>query len=277
MTALASDSVWRKRYSTIDSAVQDIILPDAKVVNGIAQDQEWCDVLVENERQRIRFHDYADIFQVPGLYEELFYDRLECCSPSCIVNLLADVSSELGGDPSTFKVLDVGAGNGMVGDELQELGVDSVVGIDLIPEAQAATHRDRPGLYEDYYVADLTDMPGEIERALTGQKFNCLTTVAALGFGDIPPAAFLNALSLIRTPGWLAFNIKEDFLRDDDSSGFSRLVHQLSRDEFIQTQCYRRYQHRVSVSGKPLYYVAMIARKLRDIPPQLIADWEGCA
>ena len=275
MTALTSDSVWRKRYSTIRSEVQDIILPDPRVVNGVSQDQEWCDVLIHDERQRIRFHDYADIFQVPGLYEGLFYDRLECCSPNRIVNLLADVSTELGDDPGEFKVLDVGAGNGMVGDELNELGVDSVVGIDLIPEARAATRRDRPGLYSDYYVADLTDMPGDTERALNEQEFNCLTTVAALGFGDIPPAAFLNALSLIATPGWLAFNIKEDFLREDDSSGFSRLVRQLSREEFIQTQCYRRYQHRVSASGRPLYYVAMIARKLKDIPPQLISDWGG--
>jgi hypothetical protein len=39
--------------------------------------------------------------------------------------------------------------------------VESVVGVDIIPEAQEAADRDRPGVYEDYYVVDLTRMqPG---------------------------------------------------------------------------------------------------------------------
>lgn len=50
-----------------------------------------------------------------------------------------------------------------------------------------------------------------------------------------------------------------------DSLGFSQLIRKLNKEKFIQTHCYRRYQHRVAISGEPLYYVAVIARKVKDL------------
>lgn len=272
MSKLATDVVWKNRFEQIDSDVEDVRLPDA--ADGVDQDEEWCEVLVGDEKHRIRFHDYGDVFQIPGLYEEIFYHYLECCSPSYISNLLDSVVSEYGESLSDLRVLDVGAGNGMVGDELQDLGVESIVGIDIIPEAKEATERDRPEVYDDYRVADLTDLPEVEEEHLRRADANCLTTVAALGFGDIPPLAFAKALDLIATPGWLAFNVKEDFIRERDTSGFCRLIRRLNREGYIQTLCYRRYQHRVSIAGKPLYYVAVVARKLKDLDNELLESLE---
>ncbi|MFH1268899.1 MAG: methyltransferase domain-containing protein, partial [Planctomycetota bacterium] len=184
--------------------------------------------MVKGEKRRIRFHDYADVFRIPGFYEELFCDHLKCCSPSYIANLLDSVVREYGERPDEFRVLDVGAGNGMMGDELQNLGVESIVGIDIIPAAKEAADRDRPDVYDDYRVTDLTDLPEAEEANLRRANANCLTTVAALGFGDIPPLAFAKALDLIATPGWLAFNLKESFRREQDTSGFSRLIRRLN-------------------------------------------------
>jgi SAM-dependent methyltransferase len=273
MAGLATDTVWRDRLEQIDSEVDDIHIPDTG--DGIDQDEEWCEIVHQGERRRIRFHDYADVFRIPGLYEELFYQNLECCSPSYLSNLLDSVVAEYGGRPGELRILDVGAGNGMVGDELQDLGVESIVGIDIIPEAREATRRDRPDVYDDYRVADLTDLPEPEEERLRRANANCLTTVAALGFGDIPPLAFAKALDLISTPGWLAFNLKESFLREQDTSGFSRLVRRLNCEGTIQTLCYRRYQHRISIAGDPLYYVAVVARKLRDVDGELMESLEG--
>jgi hypothetical protein len=160
----------------------------------------------------------------------------------------------------------------MVGDELRHRGVRKIVGIDIITAAKEAAQRDRPKVYEDYRVADLTELPKRDEEAIKQRRLNCLTTVAALGYGDIPPAAFLKALHLIATPAWLAFNIKEDFLREEDNSGFSRLMRQLIREGYIQPQCYRRYRHRLSIRGKPLYYIAMIAKKLKMVPASLLTS-----
>src|SRR3954466_7232239 len=85
------------------------------------QDHEWCLVTVNGRTRKVRFHDYDEIYKVPGLYEFLFYERLECCSPEVVVGLLADEITAEAVDPSTLRVLDLGAGNGMVGEELAEL------------------------------------------------------------------------------------------------------------------------------------------------------------
>ena len=260
---------WRERLEEIPCQVDAIHLPEVDNAR-IAQDQEWCEVLMGGHRRRIRFHDYGQIYDIPGLYERLFYDRLKCCSPTRVVGLLADVMSDLGIHPGSLKVLDLGAGNGMVGDELHSLGAKQIIGVDIIPEAKEAALRDRPGVYQDYLVADMTKLRPSDEETLSRRRCDCLTTVAALGFSDVPPLAFATALSMIETPGLLAFNIKEDFLKEKDSTGFTRLIRQLSREEILQIQAYRRYRHRLSMTGRPLYYVAMVAKKLQEVPPQLI-------
>ena len=273
MLRLADDTTWRDRLEKIDSTIESIRLPNA--TDGVEQDEEWCEVVIEGQQRKIRFHDYSDVFAIPGLYEELFYDNLECCSPSYIANLLESVIREYGDIPEDFRVIDVGAGNGMVGDEMMEMGVESIVGVDIIPAAKAATLRDRPEVYADYHVTDLTKLPEKTEEQLLQVNANCLTTVAALGFGDIPPLAFAKALDLIATPGWLAFNLKEDFLREQDSSGFSQLVRKLNREQFIQTFSYRRYKHRISIAGDPLYYVAVIAKKVKDLDETVFDHWKS--
>jgi len=272
MNSLVSDHIWRNRLNEIDDPVQHIHIP--KDLNSKAdQDEEWCEVITKDKKHRIRFHDYDELYEIPGLYEKLFYDTLECCSPSYMVNMLEDVANEWDVELNSFKVLDVGAGNGMVGDELRHRGVRKVIGVDIIKEAKQATLRDRPGVYENYRVADLTNLTKSDEEALRKHNLNCLITVAALGYGDIPPLAFLKALDLISTPAWLAFNIKEDFLHESDQSGFSQLIRQLIQQDYIQPQCYRRYRHRLSISGEPLYYIAMIAKKHKPVTSELFTKY----
>jgi predicted TPR repeat methyltransferase len=272
MYSIANHDVWHERLRNIDNVVESIHIPD-EVDSDTDQDDEWCEVELQDKTRRIRFHDYDEVFRIPGLYEKLFYDTLECCSPSYVASLLEDVAREWDADLSGFKVLDVGAGNGMVGDELRHRGVGTVVGIDIIPEAKEATLRDRPGVYSDYRIADLTKLSQKNESALRGQEFNCMTTVAALGYGDIPPLAFLTALDLVDDNGWLAFNIKEDFLHASDRSGFSQMIRHLIQQDHIQPMCYRRYRHRLSITGQPLYYIAMIAKKHQPVPKALFQEY----
>lgn len=272
MTISETSPRWLERITKIPCQVDDLTFPNLDG-SGPSQDKEWCEVVVDGEKHRMRFHDYHKIYDVPGLYEKLFYENLKCCSPTQVVGMLEDVLGDYDETVSDLCVLDVGAGNGMVGDELENRGAERIVGIDIIPEAKTATDRDRPGVYEDYYISDLTSLPEQHEEKLRRKDFNCLTTVAALGFGDIPPAAFLKALDLISTPGWMAFNIKEDFLHEDDLSGFCGLIHQLNRERIIQIQAYRRYCHRLNMQKKPLHYVSMVARKLQDIPDHIMETW----
>lgn len=222
------------------------------------QDQEWCEVRLDGEARRVRFHDYADIFALPGLYEQIFYEKLECDSPRTVAKLLRDHLDATVRDCSELTVLDVGAGNGMVGEQLQSLGVPSIVGVDIIEAAAEATERDRPGVYDGYLVLDLTDLQPSARRELQARRFNCLTTVAALGFGDIPPEAFAAAYNLIEPGGVIAFTIKEEFVADGDGSGFSRLVHGALDNGTMELAAQRRYCHRLSVDGEPLHYLATV-------------------
>lgn len=218
---------------------------------------------VDGEVRRIRFHDYHEIYTVPGLYEQLFYDELKCDSPRTIATLLGEQLDDT--SAADLRVLDVGAGNGMVGEELDRMGAKHIVGVDIIEEAAEAAQRDRPGIYDDYVVVDLTDVPPATHAELSEHRFNCLTTVAALGFGDIPPEAFTEAYNLVEDGGLIAFNIKEKFVEDGDRSGFEELISQSLENGTMDLQAERRYRHRLSVAGDPLYYMAMVARKRADI------------
>ncbi len=239
--------------------------------DDLAQDEEWCEVYLQGGWKRLRFHDYAAIYSVPALYESLFYRKLKCTSPFRVVGLLRGVLRDLMIDPEELRVLDVGAGNGMVGQELRTIGASRVIGIDIIPEAAAAADRDRPGVYDAYHVGDLTALGDEVRASLKSENLNCLTTVAALGFGDIPPRAFMSAYELLQRRGWLAFNIKEDFLEGSDDTGFSRYIRAMIDSGAIRMHAYRRYCHRLSVSGDRLFYVAMVAQKIAPTPPEVRA------
>ncbi len=248
-----------------DPAIKEVEIALPERTADLAQDEEWYELTVDGESRRLRFHDYAETFAVPGAYERLFYDMLKCDSPRTVCNLLEEQLDSEGREPQELRVLDVGAGNGMVGEKLQELEVDEIVGVDIIEEAAGATERDRPGIYDEYYVMDLTAMPDDAREELEARRLNCLTSVAALGFGDIPPDAFANAYNLIEPEGLIGFSLKEDMVSGTDSSGFSRLIDAARDDGALDVRREHRYRHRLNAKGEPLYYVAMVAEKVSDL------------
>lgn len=242
--------------------------------DGLDQDNEWCELFHNNEWRRLRFHDYDEIYRIPGLYEDLFYKTLKCKSPRRVVRLLCDVLRENSENPEDLRVLDVGAGNGHVAERLCEVDVDSIVGVDILPEAKAAALRDRPRAYNDYLVADLTSLDPEEVRTLEESDFNALVSVAALGFGDIPPRAFANAFNFVQDGGWIAFNVKETFLSGETSSGFDRLVELLISRGIVERHACLRYLHRINTSGEELFYVALVYRKIDSIPESIVREAE---
>lgn len=233
---------------------------------NLAQDQAFFYLKNEDKSEKIRFHDYSKIYSVPGLYEQLFYDRLKCNSPRMVTDVLAHTIDVNKQHFSEMKVLDFGAGNGMMGEELKRIGVARLVGVDIVEEARAATDRDRPGLYDEYYIKDFTKLNEADKEEFGSWGLNALTSVAALGFGDIPPLAFIEALNLIEQEGWVAFNLQENFFYNSDSTGFSRLVRDLVFSEYLNINHIERYMHRLSIEGTPIYYFAVVCWKNSDVP-----------
>ena len=223
-------------------------------------------------REKVRFHDYDAIYRHKGLYEQLFYDRLKCQSPRKVADVLGQAVRNSHGQPSELRVLDLGAGNGMAGEALASFGISRLVGVDIIEQAKTATQRDRPGLYDHYYVADFCALDDNGYAELETWSFNCMVSVAALGFGDIPPKAVATAMSLLEDDGWIAFNIKDTFLDASDTSGFSTMVRELIFSEYLDLYHLERYQHRLSIHGKPLNYFAIVGRKCGEDFPTSVRE-----
>lgn len=236
---------------------------------SLDQDEAYFFLHQNGTQERIRFHDYDVIYRHPGLYEQVFYDRLKCQSPAKVASILRSAVERSGGEPTTLRVLDLGAGNGIMGEELRRMGVSRLVGADIIQEAKDAYLRDRPGLYDDFLVCDLADPDQSTIDELESWTLDCLTTVAALGFGDIPAEAFVNAFNLISPGGWVAFNIKDTFLDQSETTEFSRTVRELVFTDYLEIHHLERYRHRLSINGEAINYYAIAGQKTADVPPEL--------
>lgn len=233
---------------------------------ALAQDEAYFVLYEGGEERRLRLHDYDELYRRPGLYEQVYYDRLKCTSPAKVDALLCSALESVGAPFSELRVLDLGAGNGIMGETLKARGIARLVGADILPEARDAAYRDRPDVYDAYYVVDLVAPPAAVVQELQEWHFDCLTSVAALGFGDVPPAAFCNAMRFIKPGGWVAFNIKETFLDRSDQSGFARFVRELIATELLDVHHLERYRHRLSMEGKQLSYFALVGRITAPIP-----------
>lgn len=239
-----------------------IWIPDE--VRSLDQNEEWIKVTTNLGPERIRLHEYDRFYEIPGLYDHL-YQRLQCQSPAVVCSTLKEEMQKAEGKPRAVRALDFGAGNGQVGETLtSELDCEVLVGLDILPQARDAARRDRPEVYNRYYVADLANPTDKDRNTLRRWRFNTLVTVAALGFGDICAKAFMNAVNLIEDGGWIAFNIKDRFLSEKDDSGFHEAITSMM-DESIEFVHSHRYRHRYSLAGDPLHYYVFIGRKLRDI------------
>jgi hypothetical protein len=95
--------------------------------SDLGQDEAYFHLLDGSDRRQIRLHDYSEIYKFPGLYEQLFYDRLKCQSPAKVAQILGSAVAESHENLSELRVLDLGAGNGMMGEVLKKSGVSRLV------------------------------------------------------------------------------------------------------------------------------------------------------
>ena len=78
----------------------------------------------------VHLHDYDRIYSTSGLYERIVQGLLRCTSPQIVADALARTLETLGLDPAQIRLLDLGAGTGLVGQLVAERGVADVIGLD---------------------------------------------------------------------------------------------------------------------------------------------------
>jgi trans-aconitate methyltransferase len=207
----------------------------------------------EGGTERIVLHDYATVYAVPGLYEEVVQRRLECASPATVAAALAEAAGER---TTELRAFDLGAGNGVVGEELTARGVTVVVGADGIPEARDAAHRDRPQLYRHYLVGERLDS-AEVRRLVTDEGLNALVAAGAVGQGHVPVEALGELWDAFPPGSHLALTISDV----DGRSDVADVEDMLAQRAGTRTLVRRRFRHRLSMAGAELFYVVLVAVK----------------
>jgi len=129
--------------------------------NHLDQDQSYLHLTESGKQRNIRFHDYDEIYKIPGSYEQLFYDRLKCSSPVKVTAILESAVRQSDDKFSELRVLDLSAGNDLMGEELKKHGVSRLIGVDIISEAYDATIRYRSGIYDAYHVENFTSLDAD--------------------------------------------------------------------------------------------------------------------
>ena len=209
----------------------------------------------------VHLHDYPRLYEVPGLYEHIVQELLVCRSPQVAVCGLARALSRLGLDPAELTLLDLGAGTGLVGELVRELGVGAVVGVDALAAARTACLRDRPGSYRDYLVGDLADPSPELLARLRDHRPNGLISAGAFGGAHAPATALLNALALLPAGAPVVFTIDERWMRADGPGGFRTPVNELLASGELELIERAQFRHRLTTAGKPVDYELLIAAR----------------
>ena len=193
----------------------------------------------------------------------MFYDTLRMRSTGEVVRLFGEALTDLGLDPGGQRVIDFGAGNGLGGDGLRDLGVGELVGVDLEPMARTAAERDRPGVYDEYLVGDLGAWSEEELERLRVLRPTAMVALSAVGVGHVPRATLARALGLLGPGGIYAFAVAPPLLPestdpDGQATGYPDYLRALIAD----TELLRRhdYVHRYRADGSEDLGIAFVGR-----------------
>jgi predicted TPR repeat methyltransferase len=234
-------------------AAFEVRFPDQ---NAGGPDEEAFEVVFAGGRvERFTMHDYARVYAVPGLYEEVVQRLLECATPDRVAALLASAVRELG--RSDLRVLDLGAGNGVSGSALATAGLRPVAAIDLEPAARVATLRDRPGLYELVLTGDATRLSEADAAAVRALRPDALTLVGALGSDHVSAPGMSAAARLLEPDALVAYAYPSD---EDDAALLAALA-VVGKVTEVRRE---RYRHRRSVSGGERIWDAVVVRVQRS-------------
>jgi tRNA A58 N-methylase Trm61 len=149
--------------------------------------KEYFFITENGQERRLKLHDYGEVYRIPGLYHYLALEKLDYRSPEVMSELFVEHLNDRGESIQDLRLLELGAGSGLFGQTITKLGIDSIIGIDIVPEAAEAAQRDYPGVYQDYFVEDLTQLSTVAFDQLQARNFNGFVCCSALSAGHIPP------------------------------------------------------------------------------------------
>lgn len=202
----------------------------------------------DGHTEEMRLHEYARLYSLPGLYEEIVHDRLGCRSPHQIASMLAHAVDRIGREREQTRVLDLAAGNGVSGEALTAQGLRPVLGTDIVPAAREAALRDRPDTYDLYLTLNLLALSAYEKRTIEALHANAVSCVAPVGTASqqLPRAALMASVALVAADALVAY-MHEPTLGVDDPVTAELWADELGANaEQLER---RRYLHRRTVAG----------------------------
>jgi ubiquinone/menaquinone biosynthesis C-methylase UbiE len=168
-----------------------------------------------------RVYGTADYAELAGEYDKWAHEydmdlkSLGFTGPKKTAETLARYITNSGS-----RILDAGAGTGLVGEELAELGFNRVTALDLSP-GMLMVANDK-FVYEELRVGEL-GKPLEFE---TGQ-FDATTCVGTLTINHAPPASLDELVRVTKPGGRVVFTMRTDHYKE---GGFEAKQAQLEQD-----------------------------------------------
>jgi hypothetical protein len=215
----------------------------------------------DGRTEELALHDYARLYSLPGVYEQIVQEDLGCRSPAVVAEMLAAGLDDLGRDRASARVIDIAAGNGVSGEALRAQGITPVLGTDIVAEARTAALRDRPAVYGEYLTLDLTALTDAQTAHVRGLRADALTCVSPVGEGGgrVPPAA-LAATAALLTDDALVVHLHDprDGRPDIVDEPFWRAA--LGPATRTTRLAHRHYLHRFLVDGNPYELDAAVWR-----------------
>ncbi len=226
------------------------------------QSDEYFSAEVNGERQLFNIHDYATLYRIPWLYDIALYHTLQCRTPTEMSDVLRTVWTQDNVVPEDLRVLELGAGSGAFGYELRNtLNVGRLDAIDICPEASIAAGRDRSGLYDAYFVDDLTKLRPETEAAFDAAQYNVVAVASATGWGNhIPIAGFQKGFDVLCSEGWFVFHVKPGD-PDPECIELCAWIDDLIASGKLHQSYRGSHFHRKSSNGTEISYDVVIGRK----------------
>jgi hypothetical protein len=214
--------------------------------------------------EEVHLHDYARLYALPGVYEQIVTDRLSCRSPWQIAGMLAATVDRIGWRRSSTRVIDLAAGNGVSGEALASEGLGPVLGTDIVPVAREACLRDRPDVYAHYLTLDLLELTDEQRSAIAVLGANAVACVVPVGDGpsQLPPRALAAAVGLLSADALVAY-MYDPAQGVPDAVTTGMWAQTLGAGVQAGELERRRYVHRRTVNGEPYEMDGVVWRVVR--------------
>ena len=110
---------------------------------------------------------------------------------------------------ASARILDLGCGTGLVGEELAARGFQQIDGLDISPGMLEEARRKQ--IYNDLIIGDMTRPPD-----LDGRRYNAAIGVGCFGGGHVGPEHLPEMIRCVQTGGLLVFFINAIAYEQDD-------------------------------------------------------------